>query len=308
LITENNVWSSMDEPTASFEQLRPQLFQVAYGILGGVADAEEVVQEAWLRWRRADSRQIENLRAWLTTVVARLALDILDSARRRRENYVGEWLPEPLVAGRVDEGPEERITLDESVAAALLIVLERLSPAERTAFLLHDSFGMPFVEVAELVGRSPDSVRQLAARARRNVAAAKPRFPASREEQEGIISAFGAACAAGSLEQLLAVLDPEVVMRSDGGGRVPSARFPLRGAERVAGALIALERKRLREGRPFSFELANVNGALGVVCHDGLALNVMSFGFDGGRIVAIDNLRNPEKLTHVTAPGMTSGA
>jgi RNA polymerase sigma-70 factor (ECF subfamily) len=288
--------------TAAFEQLRPQLFQVAYGILGGVADAEEVVQDAWMRLRRADSERIESLSAWLTTVVARLSLDALDSARHRRESYVGEWLPEPLVGGLIEEGPEDRVTLDESVAAALLIVLERLSPAERTAFLLHDSFGMPFAEVAELVGRSPDSVRQLAARARRNVAAAKPRFPASREEQALIVSAFAAACAAGSLEQLLDVLDPAVVMRSDGGGRVPAARLPLHGAERVAGALLGLERKRRRDGRALSARLANVNGTLGVVTHDGIALNVMSFAFDGGRIVAIDNLRNPEKLTHVAPP------
>jgi RNA polymerase sigma-70 factor (ECF subfamily) len=295
--------AEMDRLTAAFEQLRPQLFQVAYGILGGVADAEEVVQDAWMRLRRADSERIESLSAWLMTVVAHLSLDALNSARHKRESYVGEWLPEPLVAGLSEEGPEDRITLDESVAAALLIVLERLSPAERTAFLLHDSFGMPFAEVAELVGRSPDSVRQLAARARRNVAAAKPRFPASREEQELIVSAFAAACAAGSLEQLLDVLDPAVVMRSDGGGRVPAARLPLHGAERVAGALLALERKRLRDGRPLNIQLANVNGTLGVVTHDGLALNVMAFAFDDGRIVAIDNLRNPEKLTHVAAPG-----
>lgn len=293
----------MDDRSAGFERLRPQLFQVAYGILGGVADAEDVVQEAWLRLRRADGEQIESLRAWLTTVVARLSLDALGSARHKRETYVGEWLPEPLIAGLVEAGPAERITLDETVAAALLIVLERLSPAERTAFLLHDTFGMPFAEIAALVGRSPDSVRQLAARARRNVAAAKPRFPAGREEQERIVLAFAAACAAGSLEQLLEVLDPAVVMRSDGGGHVPAARFPLHGAERVAGALLALERKRLRDGRTLSAQLANVNGSLGVVAHDGIALNVMSFAFDAGRIVAIDNLRNPEKLSHVAVPG-----
>lgn len=291
----------MDDRSAAFEQLRPQLFQVAYGILGAVADAEDVVQDAWLRLQRADGEQIENPRAWLTTVVARLSLDALDSARRKRESYVGDWLPEPLIAGLVEAGPADRITLDETVAAALLVVLERLSPAERTAFLLHDTFGMPFAELAALVGRSPDSVRQLAARARRNIAAAKPRFPAGREEQERIVNAFAAACAAGSLEQLLAILDPAVVMRADGGGHVPAARFPLHGADRVAAALLALERKRLRDGRPLNGQLASVNGSLGVVTHDGLALNVMSFSFDAGRIVAIDNLRNPEKLCHVAA-------
>jgi RNA polymerase sigma-70 factor, ECF subfamily len=293
----------MDDLSAAFEQLRPRLFQIAYGLLGGVAEAEDVVQDAWLRLQGADSGRIESLPAWLTTVVARLSLDALDSARSRRESYFGEWLPEPLVAGLVEDGPEERVTLDETVAAALFVVLERLTPAERTSFLLHDTFGMPFAEIAELVGREPDSVRQLAARARRNVAAAKPRFPVSREEQEQLVLAFAAACAAGSREQLVGLLDSEVVFRSDGGGQVPSARLPLRGADRVARALLALERKRLLDGRPASGRLVSVNGGPGVVLHDGIALNVMSFAFDDDRIAAIDIVRNPEKLAHVALPG-----
>ncbi len=161
---------------------------------------------------------------------------------------------------------------------------------------------MPFAEIAALVGRSEESVRQLASRARRNVAAARPRTPASREEQERIVFAFGTACAAGDLEQLLGVLDPAVTMRSDGGGQVPSARRPLEGADRVARALVALDRRRQRDGRPFNGEVAIVNGSLGVVFHDGQALNVMSFAFDAGRIVAIDIVRNPEKLAHVAVP------
>lgn len=292
----------MSELAAEFERQRPRLFRVAYGILGSVADAEEVVQDAWLRLERADAEAIEDLGAWLSTVVARLSLDTLASARHRRESYVGEWLPEPLVADLAEGDPADRVTLDESVAAALLVVLQSLSPAERTSFLLHDSFGMPFAEIAALVGRSEEAVRQLAARARRNVAAAKPRTPASREEQERIVFAFGAACAAGDLEQLLGILDPDVTMRSDGGGHVPSARIPLEGADRVARAVVALDRKRQRDGRDYNGQLAIVNGSLGVVFDDGQALNVMSFAFDDGRIVAIDIVRNPEKLAHVTLP------
>lgn len=283
---------------AEFEAQRPRLFRVAYGILGSVADAEEVVQDAWLRLERSDAGEIDDLGAWLSTVVARLSLDALASARHRRESYVGQWLPEPLVAD-LEGDPADRVSLDESVAAALLVVLQSLSPAERTAFLLHDAFGMPFAEIAELVGRSEPAVRQLAARARRNAAAAKPRSPASREEQERIVFAFGAACAAGDLEQLLTVLDPDVVMRSDGGGNVPTARFPLEGADRVGRALLALDRKRQRDGRAYSGRLAEVNGGLGVVFHDGEALNVMSFTIDAGRIVAVHVVRNPEKLAHV---------
>lgn len=292
----------MDELSPTFEQLRPQLFKVAYGILGGVAEAEEVVQEAWLRLERTDREEIENLPAWLKTVVARLSLDALDGARRRRERYVGEWLPEPLVAGLAVEGPEDRVTLDEQVAAALLVVLERLSPAERTSFLLHDTFGMPFTEIAELVGQSPATVRQQAVRARRHVEAAKPRFPVSREEQEQIIVAFATACALGDVEQLLGLLDPEVVYRSDGGGQVWAVRKPLRGAERVAKALVGIARQELREGGAPRGQLASVNGGLGIVAEHGDVLTVMSFTFDRGRIVGIDIVRNPEKLSHVTLP------
>jgi RNA polymerase sigma-70 factor (ECF subfamily) len=288
----------------SFERLRLQLFQVAYGILGSVAEAEDVVQDAWLRLQRADRDEIEDLSAWLKAVVARLALDALKSARNRREHYVGEWLPEPLVTGLAEQSSEDRATLDEAVAGALAVVLERLTPAERTSFLLHDTFGMPFDDVADLVGRSPAAVRQLAARARRNVEAARPRFPVNRNEQERIVFAFAAACATGSLDELLELLDPSVVFRSDGGGRVTASRRPVRGSERVGRALIALARNRRRDDRhPPRGRLAEVNGGPGILTHDGAVLTVMSFAFDGGRIVEINSVRNPEKLAHVAFPG-----
>jgi RNA polymerase sigma-70 factor (ECF subfamily) len=292
----------VSELAADFELQRPHLLRIAYGTLGSLSEAEDVVQDAWLRLERTDADEIENLPAWLTTVVGRLSLDALKAARRQREDYVGQWLPEPLVEGLAAEEPSERVTLDESVATAMLVVLERLSPAERSAFLLHDVFAMPFEQVAEVVGRSPAAVRQLAVRARGYVEAERPRFPASAEEHERIVVAFVEACGTGDLDRLLQVLDPEVVFRSDGGGHVPSARFPLEGAERVARALLSLERKRQRAGHEMRGAPGIVNGLLGFVYYEGKNLNVLSFTIDAGRIVALDVVRNPDKLRHVRLP------
>jgi RNA polymerase sigma-70 factor (ECF subfamily) len=285
------------ELAGEFEQLRPQMTRVAYGILGSLGEAEDVVQEAWLRLQRADVEQIEDLRAWLTTVVGRLALDALGTARRRRENYVGEWLPEPVVE-ELGEDP----TLDEAVSTALLVVLERLSPAERTAFLLHDVFELPFPQVAEAVGRSPAAVRQLAARARAHVESGKPRFPASSEVEDEVAAAFALAWQEGDLEQLLGLLDPDVVLRADGGGRVPTSAKSLRGARRIAQMLVGLSRASVKAGRGGRGRLARVNGATGVVVEEGETTSVYSLTLDAGRIVAIDVVRNPEKLGHLAPP------
>ena len=204
-----------------FAQARPRLLRLAYSELGDVGEAEDVVQEAWLRLERADAATIQNLDGWLTTVVARLALDRLGSARARRETYVGPWLPEPVAS---DDDPADRVTLDETVSYALLIVLEQLSPAERTAFVLHDVFDVPFGDVAEVVGRTPEAVRQLASRARRHVEREGPRFAASHAEHDRAVRAFGRAAAEGDIEGLVAVLDPDVVWTSDGGGRAKVVR------------------------------------------------------------------------------------
>jgi RNA polymerase sigma-70 factor, ECF subfamily len=272
-----------------FAQARPRLLRLAYSELGDVGEAEDVVQEAWLRLESADAEAIGNLDGWLTTVVARLALDRLRSARARRETYVGPWLPEPLVS---DDDPADRVTLDESVSYALLTVLERLSPAERTAFVLHDVFGVPFGDVAEVVGRTPEAVRQLASRARRHVKHERPRFAASRDEHDRAVRAFAQAVAEGSLEGLVAVLDPEVVWTSDGGGRASAARKPLRGGARVAHAWAALRRKFIHEPREIE-----LNGRLGLVLAsaDGHRA-ALSFAVSDGRITRIDAVRNPEKL------------
>ena len=277
-----------------FARARPRLLRLAYSELGDLGEAEDVVQEAWLRLERTGAEGIEDLDAWLTTVVGRLALDTLRSARARRETYVGPWLPEPLVCSGSDD-PADRVTLDESVSYALLAVLEQLSPAERTAFVLHDIFDVPFGEVAETVGRSHDAVRQLASRARRHVAQHGPRFEASPDEHDRAVRAFAHAVAEGDLDCLIAVLDPDVVWTSDGGGRATASRAPLRGAHRVGRAWIAIGRTTSRPAT--SIEL---NGRLGLLlAHRDGHPSALSFQVDGGRIVRIDVVRNPEKLRRV---------
>jgi RNA polymerase sigma-70 factor (ECF subfamily) len=274
-----------------FARARPRLLRLAYSELGDMGEAEDVVQEAWLRLERSDVAAIENLDAWLTRVVARLALDRLRSARVRRETYVGPWLPEPLPS-EVAADPADRVTLDESVSYALLAVLEQLSPAERTAFVLHDVFDVPFGEVAEVVGRTPEAVRQLASRARRHVTSERPRAAASRHQHERAVRAFARAVAAGDVEGLVAVLDPDVVWTSDGGGRATVARTPRRGGLRVARAWAALSRTFVHE--PIEIEL---NGRLGLVVPSGDGHRAaLSFVVDDGRIARIDAVRNPEKL------------
>jgi RNA polymerase sigma-70 factor (ECF subfamily) len=276
-----------------FARARPRLLRLAYAELGDLAEAEDVVQEAWLRLARTDADAIDDLDAWLTTVVGRLALDTLRSARVRREAYVGPWLPEPLVSSGAED-PADRVTLDESVSYALLALLEQLSPAERTAFVLHDVFDVPFGEVADIVGRTPDAVRQLASRARRHVAERRPRFEASPDEHDRAVRAFARAVAEGDVGGLVAVLDEDVVWTSDGGGRATAARRPLHGADRVARAWMALRRN---EAIGPLATLVEVNGRLGLLIEgsDGFR-SALSFDVDAGRIARIDVVRNPEKL------------
>jgi RNA polymerase sigma-70 factor, ECF subfamily len=274
-----------------FAQARPRLLRLAYSELGDVGEAEDVVQDAWLRLERADAEAIDNLDGWLTRVVARLALDRLRSARARRETYVGPWLPEPIAT----EDPADRVTVDESVSYALLTVLEQLSPAERTAFVLHEVFDVPFGDIAEVVGRTPEAVRQLASRARRHVKSERPRFAASRDEHDRAVRAFAQAVAEGNLEGLAAVLDSDVVSTSDGGGRATAARRPLHGGERVAHAWAAFGRR-----SPHPPMEITLNGRLGLVLAGGDDHRAaISFGVSNGRITRIDAVRNPEKLRRV---------
>ncbi|MDP2713028.1 MAG: RNA polymerase sigma factor SigJ [Solirubrobacteraceae bacterium] len=294
----------MSDVAERFEELRPRLLRIAYSQLGSLAEAEDVVQDAWLRLERADLEAIEDLTGWLVTVVGRLALDALGSARVRRERYVGPWLPDPLVGAAAgdDADPADRVTLDETVSHALLFVLERLSPAERTAFILHDVFGYSFQEVGDVVGRTPAAARQLASRARRHVVEQRPRQSGTHEQQQRVVAAFAAAAGGGDLDALLAVLDPDVVMRSDGGGRVRAARKPLIGADRVSRALVALARKFAARS---DVRFTDVNGLPGLimVSRDDGELSVLAFTVDADRITTIHMQRNPDKLSHVAVPG-----
>ncbi|AHH16941.1 putative RNA polymerase sigma factor, sigma-70 family [Nocardia nova SH22a] len=278
-----------------FEEHRPYLRRVAYSTLGSLSDADDVVQEAWLRlqrWydNRSPGEQIDNLRAWLTTVTGRLALDQLGSARARREQYVGEWLPEPEVTSWDD--PADRVSQDDRVTTALLVILESLSPAERTAFVLQDIFGMTGPEVADVVGRTPAAVRQLASRARKHVQDGTPRFPASRDEHEKVVSAFAAAWHSGDLSTLLGVLDENVTLTADGGGRVPAIRRPVSGAELVAKMFLGW----YRAARGAWARLVQVNGRPGLMVFDGSHMGIMAFTVEQGHISSIAIVRNPEKL------------
>lgn len=275
---------------AEFEQLRPYLLRVAYSHLGSVRDAEDILQEAWLRLARVDHSEIRNLRAWLTTTVARLSIDALTSARARREQYVGTWLPEPVVS---QPDVADRVTLDESVSMALLVVLESLSPPERSAFLLHDVFGYSFPEVARIVGRTPAATRQLATRARRRIEAERPRYETTPEEQRQVVEAFAAAASSGDIDRLVALLDPDVEFASDGGGLVPSVRVVPTGPGAIGELLAKMARHYV--GR-FDLAVADVNGAAGLVVTEPSMRTVVALTVAHGRIRAIHAIRNPDKL------------
>ncbi|MDX3228020.1 RNA polymerase sigma factor SigJ [Streptomyces sp. ME19-01-6] len=289
----------MAEP-AVFEQHRDRLWAIAYRITGSVADADDAVQESWLRWDALPEGRAEDPRAYLTAVVSRICYDQLGSARARRESYPGPWLPEPVVA---DGGPEDRVTLDESVGLALLTVLERLTPAERTAFILHDVFAVPFPEIAEVVGRSPESVRQLASRARRRVRSDAPRRSVDPGEHRRAVDAFLRAGMEGDMDALLEILDPRVVWRSDGGGKVIAARVPVHGGEKVARLTLGLTRR--FDPATMVVHAREVNGAPGLVLVDSGRALAMVFGFTvhQGRITAIDAVLNPDKLRHLDLGG-----
>jgi RNA polymerase sigma-70 factor (ECF subfamily) len=317
------VASTQQERAAAFERERGRLLGVAYRMLGRWAEAEDAVQEAWLRF--ADAEDVRDPAAWLTTVVARICLDVLRSARVRREAYVGPWLPEPLVARMASAGeggapadedgdPAEWVARTDEVGYALLVLLERLTPEQRVAFVLHDVFAVPFDEIATVLGTSGDAARQLATRARRAVASDTPRRRASRSEQRRAVSAFLAAARSGDLDGLLAVLAPGVTMTGDGGGVFP-AGAPVSGAVPAARFVAGLFR-RLQVDVAFEIEPVVVNGDVGFVVevrpregrdlsimqgHD-LVRIVMAFDIDeDGRIAAIFDQLNPDKLSRLPA-------
>jgi RNA polymerase sigma factor (sigma-70 family) len=275
-----------------FEQYRTHLRAVAYRMLGSLSEADDAVQEAWLRLSRAGGDGIENLGGWLTTVVARVCLNMLRSRESRREEPMSVHVPDPIVSREDGLDPEHEALLADSVGLALLVVLETLAPGERLAFVLHDMFSMPFGEIAPIVGRSPDAARQLASRARRRVAgAASTASETDLTRQREVVDAFFAAARDGDFDALVAVLDPDVVLRSDGGVVRPAASVVAHGAEEVASRALTFARL-----SPF-VRPALVNGAAGVVvAPGGKPFSVMGFTVARGKIVEIDAIADPERL------------
>jgi RNA polymerase sigma-70 factor, ECF subfamily len=274
-----------------FEADRNHLRAVAYRMLGSLDEADDAVQEAWLRLSRADAGGIENLRAWLTTVVARVCLSMLQSRESRPEEPLDPHVPEPIVSREDGVDPEHEALLADSVGLALLVVLERLAPAERLAFVLHDMFAVPFDEIAPIVGRSPAAARKLASRARRRVRGATPPPDADLTRQREVVDAFLAAGRGGDFDALLAVLDPDVVLRVDRGAVPAGASRVIRGARAVAEQALTFAR-RARFTQP-----ALVNGGAGIVVFAGRRpFSVMDFTVTGGKIVEIDVLADPARL------------
>jgi RNA polymerase sigma factor (sigma-70 family) len=277
-----------------FEEHRPHLRGVAYRMLGSVSEAEDAVQEAWIRLHRTDVGGVDNLRAWLTTVVARLCLDMLRSRASRREDSLDMRVPDPVIARAIageDEGPEADAMLADSLGLALLVVLEKLEPAERLAFVLHDVFAMTFEEIAPIVERSVVATRQLASRARRRVQGQAPASDGDRREQRRVVDAFLAAAQDGDFEALVAVLDPAIVLRADGGAAKGMSRL-VRGAQAVAAQAATFSKLGL------SNQVVLVNGNVGIVSRlpDGRLLSVLAFTIAGGKVVEIDILADPDRL------------
>lgn len=276
-----------------FEAQRPHLRAVAYRMLGSLNEADDAVQDAWLRLSRADTSDVENLRAWLTTVVARVALNMLRSRKTRREQPLDVHVPDPIIDPADGTDPEHEALLADSVGLALLVVLETLTPAERLAFVLHDMFAVPFEDIAPIVDRSPDATRQLASRARRRVRGADPVPDPDLSAQWEVVEAFIAAAREGDFEGLVAVLDPEVVLRADGGAVSGLSNY-VRGAEAVAGQAMVWSRADL------TYKRALVNGAAGVVTYlHGRPFSIAAVTIKNGRIMEMDFLADPERVAQL---------
>lgn len=282
-----------------FESLRPRLFGIAYRMLGVRADAEDVLQDAWLRWREADHEALQSAEAWLVTVVTRLAIDRLRAAKTEREAYIGWWLPEPLV--QVDEHtPEAAAELASDLSVAFLHLLERLAPQERAAFLLRQVFDYDYGEIAAMLQKSEASVRQAVHRATERVRQERPRFEVPRETHRRLLEKFVAAAQSGQRAELRALLADDAQAIGDGGGKVPSVAAGIYGGERVTNLYWA---HYLRLGSRLQYRMATINGEPGLLRYlDGQLETAMAFATDGERILAIYSVRNPDKLANVVAP------
>lgn len=287
--------------TDAFTELRPLLFSIAYRMLSSVSEAEDIVQEGYLRYERAlsDGAEIASPKAYLSAIVTRLCIDQLRSAPKRRETYVGQWLPEPLLTDNSAD-PAAHAEQADSLSMAFLLVLERLNPVERAVFLLHDVFSYGYAEIASIVGKSEANCRQLAARARRHVTAEKPRFEASREQRDRLAKRFFAAFTDGDVDGLVGMLAEDVVVYGDGGGKAPQWMMPIAGVDKVARVFAAMSAE-IREYSRVDVELHEVNGQPGAVMRtaDGELINVFVLDVVDGKVQTIRSIINPDKLRHI---------
>jgi RNA polymerase sigma-70 factor (TIGR02957 family) len=289
--------------TETFEAHRDLMFAVAYRMLGTVADAEDAVQDAWLRWSAGPRHDVADPRAYLARVITNTALNRLRSVRARREAYVGPWLPEPVLTRRGPD-PAERAELTESVSLAMLVVLESLTPEERAVFVLREVFGFGYAQIGAALGRSEVSARQLAHRAREHVQARRPRFQVDRGQQREVTQRFLDAAVGGDIERLMAVLAPEVILTTDGGGKVRAALRPITGAAKVARFLAGISGRRYQdiEISDLVIEMAEINGGPGaLMTAGGRTLMAATWLVAGGRVTAIQLISNPDKLTAISA-------
>jgi RNA polymerase sigma-70 factor (ECF subfamily) len=288
------------ESGEAYRELRPLLFSIAYRMVGSVSEADDIVQDSFLRFHRAlrEGTQVESPKAYLSAVTTRLAVNHLRSARVRRERYVGTWLPEPLLTDATDDAAQHAETAD-SVSMAFLVLLESLSPVERAVFLLREVFGYGYDEIAGVVGKTEDNCRQLAARARRHVAARKPRFEASRRQRDELARRFLAAVEEGDTEGLVGVLAADAVLYGDGGGKAPAIAAPIHGRQRVARFLLGLGRQARRAGT--QLRPAVINGQPGALGFDpdGRLLGALCLDIADGQVQTVRSIVNPDKLRHL---------
>jgi len=295
-----------DDRLGTFEAQRPHLLGIAYRMLGEMSAAEDVAQEAWLRWQGVDATEVRDPRAWLSAVTVRLALDALRKARARRETYVGPWLPEPLLPDDMRalavDAPAARAELASDLSLALLHVLERLSPEERAALILHDAFDCDYDVVAQALERSESACRKLVSRARERVRADRPRHSVSREMHRDLVARFALAAASNNPKDLVDLFAADVVLYSDGGGRAAAALNPIFGADKVSRFVSGVMRKFAPAGE-LTVEPVELNGMPGFLLRaDGALHSAVTIEFDAGLITAIYLMRNPEKLTRISRP------
>lgn len=284
---------------AVFNEHRGLLIGIAYRMLGSVQEAEDVVQDAYLRWRESGPERIENPRAYLTTIVTRLSIDVLRSARKQREQYVGEWLPEPFVADT--RHPSEGLDLAESLSTAFLLMLERLNPTERAAFLLREVFDYPYEHIAEMLDKSEANCRQIVKRAKDHIQMSRQRFTAPREEHERLVLGFVAAVNSGDTSAIASLLTEDATFHADHGGKAAANKRTIFGPDKISRFLVGVQTRFTPEN--LEARLASVNGRLGVLMYEGgRPYTVFSVETDNGRIAAIYSMRNPDKLVHL--PGI----